>query len=115
MSLAGARLLARWRPAWQRRGPDQAAFTWHGRGLEEGSEEQAVQDLEPEALGELLPASGARGGNTEIAWRGHQNSGGARRGGPDCPDGRGPEAGGEGRTGLPPRLLRLPARAVPAG
>jgi hypothetical protein len=31
MSLAGARLLARWCPAWKRREPDQAAFTWNVR------------------------------------------------------------------------------------
>jgi hypothetical protein len=31
MSLAGARLLARWCPAWRRREPDQAAFAWNVR------------------------------------------------------------------------------------
>jgi hypothetical protein len=31
MSLAGARLLARWCPAWKRRESDQAAFTWNVR------------------------------------------------------------------------------------
>lgn len=31
MSLAGARLLARWCPAWRRRESDQAAFAWNVR------------------------------------------------------------------------------------
>src|SRR6266511_2022184 len=31
MSLAGARLLARWCPASRQREPDQAAFAWNGR------------------------------------------------------------------------------------
>src|SRR6266567_3644458 len=31
MSLAGARLLVRWCPAWKRREPDQAAFAWNVR------------------------------------------------------------------------------------
>src|SRR5664280_2571924 len=31
MSLAGARLLARWCPAERRREPDQAALVWNGR------------------------------------------------------------------------------------
>jgi len=31
MSLAGARLLARWCPACRRREPGQAAFVWNGR------------------------------------------------------------------------------------
>jgi|SRR3982074_3420171 len=31
MSLAGARLLARWCPAWRQREPGQAAFAWNGR------------------------------------------------------------------------------------
>jgi len=31
MSLAGARLLARWCPAWRRREPGQAAFAWNVR------------------------------------------------------------------------------------
>ena len=31
ISLAGARLLARWCPAWRRREPDQAAFAWNVR------------------------------------------------------------------------------------
>ena len=31
MSLAGARLLARWCPAWRQRESGQAAFAWNGR------------------------------------------------------------------------------------
>ena len=39
------------------------------RGVREGSEEQSVQDLESDVVGELLSAAGAGGGNTETAWR----------------------------------------------
>ena len=39
------------------------------RGVREGSEEQSVQDLESDVVGELLSASGAGGGDTEAAWR----------------------------------------------
>src|SRR5674536_223579 len=34
-----------------------------------------VQDLEQDVVGELLPATGAGGRNTEAAWRGHSNVG----------------------------------------
>ena len=37
------------------------------RGVRGRSEEQFVQDLESDVLGELLSASGAGGGNTETA------------------------------------------------
>src|SRR5881397_1711474 len=71
------------------------------RGPREGSEEQSVQDLEPDVFGELLPALGARGGDTEIAWRRHQDSWGAHGRGSGRPDGGSAEAGGGGRTDLP--------------
>ena len=48
-------------------------------GVREGSEEQSVQDLESDVLGELLSASGAGGGDTEAAWRWDQNSWRAHR------------------------------------
>src|ERR671934_1795970 len=81
-------------------------------GLREGSERKSVQDLEPNVLGKLLSTCGARGGDTEAAWRGHQDFRGADRGGPGRPDGGGAQAGGEGRTDLPSGLVRLPAGAV---
>ena len=39
--------------------------------------------------GTLFPAAGAGGGNTEVAWWGHQNVGGADRGRPGRADGGG--------------------------
>src|ERR1700738_119920 len=85
------------------------------RGLREGPEEQSVPGLEPDVLGELLAAAGAGGGNTEAAWWGHQDFGGADRGRPGRSDGSGTQTGSEGRGDLPSGLVRLPSRASPAG
>ena len=48
------------------------------RGVREGSEEQSVQDLESDVVGVVLSASGAGGGDTEAAWRRHQDARGSR-------------------------------------
>ena len=42
------------------------------RGVREGSEGKPVQDLEPDVVGDLLPAAGARGGDREGARDGHE-------------------------------------------
>ena len=47
-------------------GVDLAAF-------EERSQEQSVQDLESDVFGFVFPATGACGGDTEAAWRRHEN------------------------------------------
>src|SRR5215203_6698388 len=82
------------------------------RGVRGGSGSESVQDLEPDVLGLLLPAAGEGGGDTE----GRRNRGagarGADRGRPDRPDGGEDVSGAEGRTGLPPRFLWLPAGQV---
>src|SRR4051794_15896872 len=49
------------------------------RGLREGSEEQSVQDLEPDVLGIVLSAPGQVGGHTKAGW-GHAHVGRADRG-----------------------------------
>ena len=85
------------------------------RGVREGSEEQSVQDLESDVVGDLFSASGDGGGDTETAWRWDQNPRGADDRGQGRPDGGGPEAGGEGRADLSPGLLRLPAGPVGPG
>ena len=82
------------------------------RGVRVRSEEQPVQDLEPDVVGDVLPASGEGGGDTEGAWA----AGTRILGVPTVADrvaqtvvAQG--AGGEGRADLPPGLLRLPAGA----
>src|SRR6266540_6556716 len=85
------------------------------RGFRDRPEEQPVQGLESDVLGELLPASGAGGGNTETARRGHQGFRGAYCGRPGRPDGSSAETGGEGRNDLPSGLLRLSSGTSPGG
>jgi hypothetical protein len=70
--------------------------------------------LESDVLGELLPAAGAGGGDTEIAGR-HEGLGCADRGGSGRSDGGRQEAGAEGRADLSSGFLRLPARAFGPG
>ena len=94
-------------------GCGQQGCTGSGRGdpgrVRGRSEEQPLQDLEPDELGVLLSAPGASGGDTEAArWRGPL----ARRAHdrrPGCPNGGGHVPGGEGGAPVPPRLLWLPA------
>ena len=47
------------------------------RGIREGSERQSLQDLEPDVLGDVLPAPGDGGGDTQAAWRGDPRARGA--------------------------------------
>src|ERR1035437_507821 len=85
------------------------------RGLREGPERKPVQGLEPDVLGDVLPASGDGGGNTKATRRRDPRARYSLRRGQDRADrGRGP-AGGSGGTGVPPGLLRVPARQVAAG
>src|SRR3954454_8878116 len=70
------------------------------RGLREGSEEQFVQGLEPDVLGNVLSAPGQVGGHTEAGWR-HANVGRADRGRQDRPDRGGNDARGQNRGDLP--------------
>src|SRR5664280_1295673 len=83
------------------------------RGLRSRSEQQSVQDLEQDVFGELLPATGAGGGDTEAAWRGYPNVRGTLCVGSGRSDGGSAETGREGRGDLPLGLLRLPSGAVP--
>src|SRR5512132_2267383 len=87
----------------------------HDRDVREGSEEQSLQDLEPDVLGQLLSAPGAGGGGTETAWRRHPGSRGAHRRGQNRADRGGRPAGESGGTEIPPRLLRVPAAPVGTG
>ena len=63
------------------------------RGVRQGSEEQSVQDLEPDVLGVLFSASGDGGGDTQTAWRWDENPWGADDLGQGGPNGGGQEAG----------------------
>src|SRR5262249_57638478 len=72
-------------------------------------------DLERDEFGQLLPGRGEGGGDRQAARRRHEDARRADRRGQDRPDGRGPQAGGEGRTDLPPRQLRVPAEQVGLG
>src|SRR5262249_28097748 len=55
------------------------------------------------------------GGDRQAARRRHEGARRADRRGQDRRDGRGPQAGGEGRTDLPPRQLRVAAERVGFG
>src|ERR1022692_3218809 len=88
-------------------GEREPGCTWGGRavhrGVREGPEGQSLQDLEPDVLGDLLPAPGDGGGDPQAAWRRDPRARGALRRGQDRADrGRGP-AGGSGGTGVPSR------------
>src|SRR6185437_3987 len=82
------------------------------RGVRQGSEEQSVQDLESDVLGVLFSASGEGGGDTQAAWWWDENPWGADDLGQSGPNGGSAQAGGEGRTDLSSRLLRLPTVPV---
>ena len=85
------------------------------RGFREGSEEQSVQGLESNVLGELLSAAGAGRGDTEAAWRWSPGSGCAHCGRSGRANSGGRAVGAGGRADLPLRFVRLPARTVGAG
>ena len=74
---------------------------------------EPVQALESAVVGELLPAAGARGGDTE-AGRQLEGARGADRRGQDRPDGRALVPGARGGAGVPPGLLRVSAGALGA-
>src|SRR4029453_9216343 len=97
-------------------GQGQSGCTGGGRGdaggVRQGSEEQSVQGLESDVLGQLLSASGAGGGDTETARRWEEIPWRADDCGQGRPDGGGSQAGGEGRTDLSSRFLRVPAVSV---
>src|SRR4051794_686598 len=85
------------------------------RGVRAGSARQPVSGLESAVVGKLLSATGQGGGDPQGR---RQRAAGARRadgGRPDRPDGGQDVSGAEGRTGLPSRLLRLPAGQVRVG
>src|SRR5262249_3175099 len=84
------------------------------RGLRSRSGEQSLPDLEQDVLGELLPASGAGGGDPKTAGRG-ENSRLAHNPGQNRPNRGGHGAGETGGTDIPPGLLWPPAEAVGAG
>src|SRR5664280_3930137 len=79
------------------------------------SEEQFVQDLEPDELWVLLSASGQGCRDTEAARRRGPFARRAYNRRPGCPDGGGHASGGEGRTTVPPRLLWLSAEEGSVG
>jgi hypothetical protein len=95
----------------QGRGRRRRAVTFRVRG---GPQGEPLQALEPAVVGELLPAAGARGRDTE-ARRQPENSRGADGRGQGRSDGRGRVPGARGGASLPPRLLRLPAGPLGAG
>ncbi len=72
-------------------------------------------DPPSDVLGVLLSASGEGCGDTETPWRWDENPWRANDLGQSGPDGGGPQAGGEGRTDLSSRLLRLPTVPVGSG
>src|ERR1700722_19001087 len=82
------------------------------RAVRRGSAEQSVPDLESAVIGVLLPASGEGCGDTETPWRWDENPWHTDDCGQGRPDGGGPQAGGEGRTDLSSRFLRVPATTV---
>src|SRR6476619_5503434 len=92
-------------------GESQSGCAGCGRGdaggVRPGSEEQPVQDLESDVLGVVLSTSGAGGGDTQTAWRWDENPWCADDLGQGGPNGGSAQAGGEGRTDLSSRLLRL--------
>lgn len=59
------------------------------RGVRRRPEEEPVQALESDVLGELLSTAGADGGDTEAGWTGDQSARRAHRGRPNRPDGCG--------------------------
>src|SRR5664280_960901 len=73
------------------------------------SEEQFVQDLEPDELWVLLSASGACCRDTEAPWGWCPFVRCAHNRRPNCPNGGGHASRGKGGTTVPPRLLWLPA------
>src|SRR3954453_23510065 len=88
------------------------------RGFREGSEEQSVQDLEPDVLGIVLSAPGQVGGHTKAGW-GHALVGRADRGRQNRPNRGGNDARGQNRGdlhedsyGYRPRRSALDAVAV---
>src|ERR1700719_2107755 len=100
-------------------GQSQSGGTGCGRGdaggVRQGSEEQSVQGLESDVLGQLLSASGAGCGDTDAARRWDESPWHTDDRGQGRPDGGGPAAGGEGRTDLSSRFLRVPATTVGSG
>lgn len=85
------------------------------RGVRVRSEEQFVPDLESDVVGELFSASGAGGGDTEIARRRDQGARCAHGRGQSRPNGGSQTSGIRGGIDLPPGLLRLPAGPVATG
>src|SRR5690349_607843 len=79
------------------------------RGVRERLAGEPLQDLEPDVLGQLFPAAGQGGGDTETAWRRDKSSRRADGRGQNRADGGGRAFGEAGGTGVPPGLLRLPA------
>src|SRR5690242_14537159 len=65
----------------------------HDRDVREGSEEQSLQDLEPDVFGQLFPAPGAGGGGAKTSWRRHPGARGAYRRGQNRADRGGSPAG----------------------
>src|SRR5882757_676201 len=85
------------------------------RAVRRGSEGQSVPDLESAVVGVLLSAAGEGRGDTETPWQWDENPWHTDDCGQGRPDGGGPQAGGEGRTDLPSRFLRVPAATVGSG
>src|ERR1019366_8696353 len=75
---------------------------------------EPLQALESDVRGELFPAAGSCGGDTEESRRGaHARR--AHRGQQNCPNGRACLSGARGGAVLPPRLLWLSAGAIGVG
>ncbi len=76
---------------------------------------EPVQALESAVVGELLPAAGAGGGDTQGRREGGASARCAHGRGPDRPDGGQDVSGADGGAGVPPGLLRLSSEAVGVG
>src|SRR6266700_1910570 len=82
------------------------------RRVRKGPGREPVQALESYVLGELLSATRASSRDTEAGWEGDTSARSAHDRGPSCPNSGGDVPGTRGGTDVPPRLLRVPARAV---
>ena len=101
-----------------REGQGQPGGGWCRRGVDRrvraGPEGEPLQALESDVLGDVFPAAGACGGDTEEGRR-REDARGAHRGRQDRPDGRSHVFGAGGGAVVPSRLLRLSAWTLGVG
>ena len=92
-------------------GPGQQRGAGRGRRehrrVRRQGEEQPLQAVEPDVLGQLPAGAGAGGPHTKGAWGGGQDARRAEHGRPGGPDRGGDAAGRDAGADLPPGQLRL--------